>query len=734
MGKQVRGKKGAKFLALTLVSVYHPCTKTGAEDIYTRFLDTLDTLLNKLPADNEIIMGTDVNANIGRLDLLQSSEFQSTLGPHGLAKRNSKGESLLTVYLAHRLRVMNTFFESKADGPGYGTWTSNRPTTTGLPESHMLDLIVCSTTLHKRVKNCQTTNDGADSDHRAVRMQLNLTSLKYKEKVSLESGDIDWRKICEEEEQRKLYNKYLLGLTSRDMNYDTFCEAVVRAGRETAVSIESKCEGWYTASESVLIPAIEEKNRLRHRLHDRSTLTDTELTDIQLKLKHVNKRNRDLVDLAKARWYSGICSNIHNMRFNPRLAWENIRLLTGGETAHHKNNINMAMKLDTGDLASNAKENMSVFSLHFHKVLNNHRPVDDSVLDLIDQKPRLTTIDTPITFREVKRAINKLKKGKAPGLNGIPPEALKAMDDVSKRTIHKHVSDFFEGKTDHEAWRKSQCVPVPKKGDLSDPNKWRGIMLMDMCSKVFSSIMTARAFQLLDKHGTRFQFGGTPELGCRDGLFTLKALLNTRRNHDLASYIGFVDLVKAYDTANHDLLLRILERYGAPPKFVTAIKTIYTDNVCVLKIEKEIVEIPQTVGVRQGDNMAPVLFLFLMTAFAETLESVWREQGIPILRVMTASDDNMINGKICSHTPNMFTSKTLTSYEILQCLYVDDGTFPFGSREDLKQGMNLIFHHFSRFGLEMHIGRESTASKTECVFFPPPSSSDMHNAMTPLPH
>ena len=123
----------------------------------------------------------------------------------------------------------------------------------------MLDLIVCSTTLHKRVKNCQVVDDGTDSDHRAVRMQLNLTSLKYNEKASLASGNIDWQKICEEEEQRKLYNKYLLELTSRDMAYDTFCEAVKRAGRETAVSIESKCEGWYKASESILMPAIEEK-------------------------------------------------------------------------------------------------------------------------------------------------------------------------------------------------------------------------------------------------------------------------------------------------------------------------------------------------------------------------------------------------------------------------------------------------------------------------------------------
>ena len=119
------------------------------------------------------------------------------------------------------------------------------------------------------------------------------------------------------------------------------------------------------------------------------------------------------------------------------------------------------MKMKNGTLATNAKENMSVFGMHFHNVLNNHRPIDMTVLDLIQQKPRLDTIDAPITFREVKTAINKLKKGKSPGLNGIPPEALKAMNDTPRRIVHKHVSDFFEGKTDHAGWHRSQCIPVP---------------------------------------------------------------------------------------------------------------------------------------------------------------------------------------------------------------------------------------------------------------------------------
>jgi hypothetical protein len=55
--------------------------------------------------------------------------------------------------------------------------------------------------------------------------------------------------------------------------------------------------------------------------------------------------------------------------------------------------------------------------------------------------------------------------------------------------------------------------------------------------------------------------------------------------------------------------------------------------VVVLKIEKETVELPQSDGVRQGDNMAPVLFLFLMSAFAETLEIEWKAAGINVCTV-----------------------------------------------------------------------------------------------------
>jgi hypothetical protein len=116
------------------------------------------------------------------------------------------------------------------------------------------------------------------------------------------------------------------------------------------------------------------------------------------------------------------------MQSNPCIAWEYIRLLTGGSTAHHKKKVQMAMKMANGKLATNGKENMAVFGPHFDCVFNNHHPVNPTILANIPQCPTLNDINSPITFDKVNAAINKLNNGKSPGLNGIPPPAYKAMN------------------------------------------------------------------------------------------------------------------------------------------------------------------------------------------------------------------------------------------------------------------------------------------------------------------
>ena len=67
-------------------------------------------------------------------------------------------------------------------------------------------------------------------------------------------------------------------------------------------------------------------------------------------------------------------------------------------------------------------------------------------------------------------------------------------------------------------------------------------------------------------------------------------------------------------------MLKILERYGAPPKLRHAIAWMYADLKIVLKIGKAKAEIGKKMGVRKGDCMSPVLYLFMIMEFAETLE------------------------------------------------------------------------------------------------------------------
>ena len=79
----------------------------------------------------------------------------------------------------------------------------------------------------------------------------------------------------------------------------------------------------------------------------------------------------------------------------------------------------------------------------------------------------------------------QLRNGGAPGITVFPPEAFKYLEGENRKQVYMFVVDFWEGRADYDQWHKGLGVMVPKKGDLSNPNKWRGINLMDECSKMF---------------------------------------------------------------------------------------------------------------------------------------------------------------------------------------------------------------------------------------------------------
>ena len=161
--------------------------------------------------------------------------------------------------------------------------------------------------------------------------------------------------------------------------------------------------------------------------------------------------------------------------------------------------------------------------------------------------------------------------------------------------------------------------------------------------------------------------------------------------------MAFADLVKAFDTSNHVLLIAILGKYGAPPRLRSAIKHMYDKSIVKLIIGKVETSIDFKVGVKQGYNMAPVLFLFLMMAFAEPQEDEWMDLGLSKAQFARKDNSPRSTGKLVSHQPGTFSSGIL--FDLLCMLYVDDGTFVFESRTDIEKGITLLSYHFARFGL-----------------------------------
>ena len=53
------------------------------------------------------------------------------------------------------------------------------------------------------------------------------------------------------------------------------------------------------------------------------------------------------------------------------------------------------------------------------------------MLDKIKKREVMTELDQPISWEEITKSTTKIANDKAPGLNGVPPNAFKSLDDAN---------------------------------------------------------------------------------------------------------------------------------------------------------------------------------------------------------------------------------------------------------------------------------------------------------------
>ncbi len=112
--------------------------------------------------------------------------------------------------------------------------------------------------------------------------------------------------------------------------------------------------------------------------------------------------------------------------------------------------------------------------------------------------------------------------------------------------------------------------------------------------------------------------------------------------------------------------------------------------------------------------MSPVLFLFVMQGFLDTLQ-------LDAQPVQFSYFPENKNGNLATCKGRLLGQNTAakgTTFDFRSSFYVDDSFFIFSNKPELSQALIKLNKHFARFGLTMHIGSSTTKSKTECMFFP----------------
>ena len=300
---------------------------------------------------------------------------------------------------------------------------------------------------------------------------------------------------------------------------------------------------------------------------------------------------------------------------DPRNTWRIVNELMSRKS--HKCVIS-ELKLPCGNSIYDSHELSNAFNDHFSsigpKLANDIHANEDnsSHLDYLAETGHCTFELKPTSVSKVLLLLSRLCESKSTGLDRISAKLLRECADLIAESLctifnHSIVSGIFP-----DEWKLSKVIPLFKQGNRSDLNNYRPISVIPVVAKVFERIIYDQLYNYLTIHKliSRHQSGFRPLHSTVTAL--LEATDSWAYNIDQGNVnaVVFLDLKKAFDTVDHDILLSKLAKYGVSG-------TSYNWFRSYLDCRKQRCFINGslsgdhflTCGIPQGTILGPLLFL-----------------------------------------------------------------------------------------------------------------------------
>ena len=152
-------------------------------------------------------------------------------------------------------------------------------------------------------------------------------------------------------------------------------------------------------------------------------------------------------------------------------------------------------------------------------------------------------------------------------------------------------------------WARGIIVPLYKEGERKNVDNYRGITLLSVVGKLYTSILTERISRWVEKKKklVEEQGGFRAKRSTVDQIFILKEIIQARRKMKKSTVCCFLDIRKAYDTVFREGLWERMKEKGIGGKMWRVVRNLYKEvGSCVRLGEERTDWFNLEVGLRQG--------------------------------------------------------------------------------------------------------------------------------------